>query len=250
MKTPPADDQYFYAEPADIHPPSLTLRNDEAYHCVKVLRKSAGDRFYAVDGLGMEYLVEVVQLGKDFVECRIVESLSRPRELPSRITLAQALIKKDHFDLVVEKCTELGAFALIPVETERSLAEPGQNKLARWQKIMLSSMKQSRRSFLPVLGEIASFKELVQESGGYDLKVIFHEKSQLSFAEWAGQTAVRPAETLILIGPEGGFTDDEVALAAEQGFISLSMGQRRLRAETAAICAMALFSILHTPQNS
>jgi 16S rRNA (uracil1498-N3)-methyltransferase len=251
MKKPPADDQYFFSDPSDVHlPVSLVLRGDEAYHCVKVLRKKVGDRFYAVNGEGLEFLVELVKFHKDFVECSIIETLERPRELSYRITLAQSLIKKDHFDLVAEKCTELGIGALIPVATSRSLIEPGKNKIDRWRKIMLTAMKQSRGSLLPVLEEITSFRTLVEKSNNYDLKILFHEKSERPFSDFVKALTARPAEMLILIGPEGGFTDSEVALAVEHGFLHLSLGQRRLRAETAAICAVSLFSTLYTPQNS
>ena len=251
MKKPPADDQYFFAEPSDVNAPvSLILREDEAYHCVKVLRKKVGDRFYVVNGEGLELLVELVRFQKDFVECSILETRKRPRELPYRITLAQSLIKKDHFDLVAEKCTELGIGALIPVETSRSQVEPGKNKIDRWRKIMLTAMKQSRRSLLPTLEEITSFQTLVEKSNNYDLKILFHEKSERPFGDFMKMLSERPAEMLILIGPEGGFTDSEVTMAVEHGFLSLSLGQRRLRAETAAICAVSLFSTLYTPQNS
>lgn len=251
MKHQAADDQYFFVHPADVNKPhSVTLRGEEAHHCLKVLRKTVGSRFYAVDGQGNEYLVELMHPHKDFVECSIIESRIRPTELPFKITLAQALIKKDHFDIAIEKCTELGVGAIIPMETSRSLVEPGKNKFERWQKIILSAMKQSRRSVLPQLTGIFSFEELFEKSNVYDLKILFHEKSELQVYDFVKTISRWPSEILILIGPEGGFTDSEVAKAADHGFISLSLGWRRLRAETAAICGVSLFSNLHSPQNT
>lgn len=251
MKPQTADDQYFFVHPADVNiPHSITLRGEEAHHCIKVLRKAIGSRFYAVDGKGNEYLVELTQARKDSVDCSIIESKTRPTELPFNITLAQALIKKDHFDLVVEKCTELGVRAIVPLETSRSLVEPGKNKIERWQKILLSAMKQSRRSVLPQLTDRLSFKEVVEKINVYDLKILFHEKSNLPVFDFVKTLPHRPEQILILIGPEGGFTDSEVAMAVEHGFISLSLGHRRLRSETAAICGVSLFSNLNNPQNT
>lgn len=250
MKSITPDDQYFYVLPYDVdNLEKLTLRGEEAYHCTKVLRKTTGNRFYAVDGLGNEYLVELIASVKDVVSCNIIEIKTKPSELLMDISLAQALIKKDHFDLVVEKSTELGVNLIIPVETERSIAEPGKNKFQRWQKILVSSMKQCRRSVLPHLDNTTGLKELIEKSGGYDLKIIFHEKSDRPVFDFPKNMSVRFPKVLILIGPEGGFTDSEHLMAVSHGFISLSLGLRRLRAETAAICAVSLFANLYPPRN-
>ncbi len=238
------DDQYFYVLPADVLGGKLWLRGDEARHCTKVLRKTIGDAFFAVDGLGHEYAVSVARVEKAAVEC-IVEGVKlKPTELPFHITLAQALIKKDHFDLVAEKTTELGVHTLIPMKTARSVPDPGANSWFRWGKILVTAMKQSRRSVLPVLQELTVFEKIITNSDEYDVKIIFHERSDLPFPAYARECLSKSAldKVLLLIGPEGGFTESETALAVEHGFISLSLGARRLRAETAAISALTLFS--------
>ncbi|MBL7994108.1 16S rRNA (uracil(1498)-N(3))-methyltransferase [bacterium] len=251
MKSPIHNDQYFYVIPEDVNNrQSVILRGEEAFHCTKVLRKKAGDRFFAVDGSGNEYLVELEEAHKDTVTCHILDSKTRPTELSSDITLAQALIKNDHFDLVVEKCTELGVNTIIPLETERSLADPGKNKFHRWQKIMLSSMKQSRRSVLPRLNEVTPLDELVEKSNHYDVKIIFHEKSDRPVFDFTKNIIMSGTKILVLVGPEGGFTESEHRTAVSHDFISLSLGRRRLRAETAAISAIGIFSNLYTPQNT
>lgn len=247
MKPRNPDDQYFYVQPVDVLPGNtLILRGEEALHCSKVLRKTAGNLFFAVDGLGNEFLVELKESQKDQVVCQIVESKYRPHELSFDITLAQALIKKDRLDIVVEKSTELGAHSIIPVETERSLVEPGYGKIQRWQKIIVSAMKQSKRSVIPCLGGIVSFKDVVENSDGYDIKVIFHEKSDRPAAAFVKSLSLPSKKILLLIGPEGGFTESENRLAVDHDFVSLSLGARRLRAETAAICAVSLFSNFDT----
>ena len=251
MKSHPLDDQYFYVKPENVdNLKTLRLHEDEADHCVKVLRKTRGNRFYAVDGIGHEFLVELDEARKDIVFCKILETKTKPTELTVDITLAQALIKKDHFDMVVEKGTELGVNAIIPLETERSLVEPGKNRIIRWQKIAVSSMKQSRRSVLPRLLDIAGFKQLVENSDDFAAKIIFHEKSDRLVIDPAKILPVMSSKVLVLIGPEGGFTESEHDIAVNHGFISLSLGRRRLRAETAAICALSILSNLDTPQNT
>jgi 16S rRNA (uracil1498-N3)-methyltransferase len=238
------DDQYFYALPSDVLATEnkLWLREEEARHCLKVLRKKIGDEFFVIDGLGNEYAGVIAQVQKENVECRILETKLRPRELTVTLDLAQALIKKDRFDLIVEKATELGVHGITPVRTERSVLEPGTAKRIRWQKILISAMKQSRRSVLPALQEITSFQDLVENSRSYDAKIIFHERSERPVLAYANALDPSVRRMLLVIGPEGGFTETEVALSAEYGFISLSLGSRRLRAETAALAALSIFS--------
>jgi 16S rRNA (uracil1498-N3)-methyltransferase len=147
---------------------------------------------------------------------------------------------------VIEKATELGAHEIIPMRSERSLVDPGKNKMLRWQKILVTAMKQSRRSVLPGFREVTTFETIIEASGSYDEKIIFHERSDLPFREYVlGGASERSFQRILLLnGPEGGFTDRETAQAAEHGFICLSMGARRLRAETAAVAAVTLFSNL------
>jgi 16S rRNA (uracil1498-N3)-methyltransferase len=243
------DDQYFYSVPADIFElqKRLVLRGEEARHCTKVLRKQIGDTFFVVDGVGHEHAVAITRVEKDLVECAIQETTFRPRELPLEITLAQALIKKDHFDWVAEKATELGVCSIIPMQTERSLVDPSANRFVRWQKILITAMKQSRRSVLPGLQDITSFKNIIRHSEPFDLRIICHERSDQLLDISSVDQSVR--RILVLIGPEGGFTESEAAQAVECGFISVSLGARRLRAETAAIAAMSILSNISSRKN-
>jgi len=243
------DNQYFYAASEDIftHKDELYLRKEEAQHCAKVLRKKIGDQFFVVDGLGHEFQVAISGIESGQVACKILIQRSCPTELPFEITLAQALIKNDHFDLVVEKATELGVKRIVPVKTERSLVIPKSNKIERWQKIALSAMKQSRRSVLPIIEPMIPFSQLIKRAGAFDRPVLCHESSDMSLRAYCLKFDRLPRGTLIVIGPEGGFTESEVAAARSAMMDVVSLGRRRLRAETAALCAMSLISTLESP---
>ncbi|NUM81132.1 16S rRNA (uracil(1498)-N(3))-methyltransferase [bacterium] len=244
------DSQYFYVHPLDVFPDRniLILKNEEAHHCIKVLRKKTGDEFYVIDGLGHEYEVQLAAVSKNTVECRIQHTRNCPRELPYAITLAQAMITKDHFEWVIEKATELGVSEIIPIRTRRSLVEPGLNKIQRWQKILLSATKQSRRSVIPAMKDVQSFEQLLFAS--YDIKIIFHEKSDRPVLNYLSVLENRCVQSmLICIGPEGGFTDEEIDTARSAGIEVLSLGSRRLRAETAAVAAISIFSNMECPSS-
>lgn len=244
------DSQYFYVHPSDVLPDRqvLILKNDEAHHCIKVLRKKAGDEFYAIDGLGHEYEVQLTAATKNTVECSIQRTQTRPRELSYAITLAQSTITKDHFEWIIEKATELGVAEIIPLRSQRSLMEPGLNRIQRWQKIVLSAAKQSRRSVIPTISNIQSFDRLLGST--YDIKIIFHEKSDRPAVTYLTSLRSRSVQSiLICIGPEGGFTDEEILAASDAGFEVISLGSRRLRAETAAITAMSIFSNIDCPSS-
>lgn len=245
MTSVPADNQYFYVQPADVDPAGgfLWLRGEEAYHCSRVLRKSAGDACYAVDGTGHEYLIRILDAGRDEIRCAVESESFRERELPFRLTIAAALIKPDHYEWMLEKCTELGAGRFIPVRSERSHAEPGTNRMIRWKKILLSAMKQSRRSVCPVLENPLSFESVIRlDQTGQCL--FFHETAVHSLNQHLDEMAGSPAADIcMLIGPEGGFTENEFLSARDAGWTALSLGARRLRAETAAVSACSVFSI-------
>lgn len=239
------DNQYFYTQPADVDTAGcfLTLRDDEAHHCAHVLRKQPGDECYAVDGNGNEFLIRIHSLQPKAVHCEILTTSVRNRELSFELTVAAALIKPDHYEWMLEKCTELGASRFIPLTTARSHAEPGANRLIRWKKILLSAMKQSRRSVLPDLLDGTSFQSLVGAACDYDQHMIFHESADESFSDFLRQHPLNDKTKVVTaIGPEGGFTDSEIDIARDSGWSVLSLGTRRLRSETAAVCACSLFS--------
>ena len=154
------------------------------------------------------------------------------------VTLAVSLLKNPaRIDFLVEKGTELGVRAIIPMVCERTI--PSHEKHARLEKIALSAMKQSGRSYLPNVSMLSSFEAVVNNAEEYALRLIPHEKTEQS--HFVGSVLKHHAQAksvLIMVGPEGGFTDEELALASDRRFVPISLGPRRLRTETAALSAL------------
>jgi 16S rRNA (uracil1498-N3)-methyltransferase len=140
------------------------------------------------------------------------------------------------FDFLVEKTTELGVREIIPLATERTI--PAHAKVERWHNLALAAMKQSGRSFLPVVRPVMPFDEFLALRDRFDRRVIAHEQ-HLPTSVVGSVRVSRNSSVLIAVGPEGGFSDEELAAALENDFLPLYLGERRLRSETAAIIAVA-----------
>lgn len=230
---------YFYVEPEDIRDTVLLLRGDEYRHLSRVLRKKVGDHIFATDGRGSMYEAIIRAFDRTAAECSIVDKKQKLNEPKIEVTLAISLLRNpSRFDFVVEKATELGATSIIPLISERTI--PQHEKHTRLEKIALAALKQSGRCVLPRIFVLTRFETLVEHSGHYDLKLIPHEKTEQSqFVGSVMKHHPRVSSVLLVVGPEGGFTDEEVVLAGKNGFISLSLGPRRLRSETAALSALS-----------
>ena len=169
--------------------------------------------------------------------------LARPVESPLEIHLYQALPDKERFELVLQKLTELGATRIVPVQTTHSLTlaerDAAQQKSHRWPDVIVRAARQCRRAMLPELAEVLPLAAALIDAADAELKLMFYEDEE----QWTVREAIgslRPQRIAILVGPEGGFADFEVALAREAGFLPVSLGPRLLRTETAAIAATTL----------
>jgi len=229
----------FYVAPQNVQEKVLTINGDEHKHLSRVLRKKVADIILAVDGTGNTYEVEIATITHLAAQCRILRSFFRLYEPDVTVTLAQAILKNPaKFDFLVEKTTELGVCQIIPMMTERVVAKSA--KVERWQHIALAAMKQSCRSVLPKIFPLSKFDDVLSCSKEFELKLIPHEQTESTqFISSVIEQDERAKSILLLIGPEGGFTDDEVKKAILHGFIPVSLGKRRLRAETAGIVATA-----------
>jgi 16S rRNA (uracil1498-N3)-methyltransferase len=233
----------FYCPPEDIKGDTLLLTGEEAHHLTRVMRHRVGDVVAVVDGTGGEYDAGVETLSPERVECRIKARRRRTAEPIAQVVLAQALAKGAHFDLVVEKATEVGVAGILPMTTERTvvvLEEEGRRE--RWRKIAISAMKQSERSVLPAIEKVCEFRDVVLRAKEYDLALIAWESEREKLRDLM-KFARSVRKVLVLVGPEGGFSEDEVNLARSKHLRTFSMGTRKLRTETAGILAVAL--VLH-----
>lgn len=230
---------YFYVNPEDITHSSLTIRDDESKHLVRVLRKEVGDRIFATDGNDTMYEVELAVIGKTFTRCDIIAMHRKYNEPHADVTLAVSLLKNpSRFEYLVEKSTELGVRTIIPLQCERTIRH--REKHDRLEKIALSAIKQCGRSWMPRILPLQSYETLISSAGRWPLKFIPHEhadRTQTIAAEFKHHADIH--SVLIVIGPEGGFSDLEIACAQESGFKPVSLGPRRLRVETAAVAALA-----------
>ena len=235
--------QYFFSD--DTSTDKITLRDEEAHHCRAVLRKKPGDRIFVVDGRGTEVCATVTTMDQKHVYCEVEQRSHKPHELLADITLAAALLKKDNFEWVLEKGTELGVNAFVALETERTVAGPSVKKIERWQKIVLAAMKQSQRSVLPTVRHCGSVAALISDCEGYDMKFVLSQAADKPLKAYLLDRAVaQPLRIMVVTGPEGDFTHTELDLGRAGGLQAVHLGQRRLRSETAAISAVSIIAHL------
>lgn len=230
---------YFYVKQEDISSHEFILRGDQSKHLVRVMRKDIGDRIFVTDGNDTMYEAVIVEFGKSDTRCEIAAIHRKYNEPSLEVTLAVSLLKNPaRFDYLVEKATELGVRAIIPLLSERTI--PQHEKHDRLEKIALAAMKQCGRSWLPRIQPLQKYGTVVENSSHWPLKFIPHEKTD-SFHTISSELKHHEDvhSLLILIGPEGGFSENEVALAEHNGFKPISLGLRRLRTETAAVVTLA-----------
>jgi 16S rRNA (uracil1498-N3)-methyltransferase len=224
----------FFVEPP-ISSAHVELSGPEAQHLAKVLRARAGDQVTLFDGSGAEYSAVIGDIGRQRVALEVTERLEIDRELAREVTLAVALPKGDRQQWLVEKATELGVRRIIPLITERSVAQPVDAALVRMRRWVIESSKQCGRNRLLEIAPPVKWSDLAREE-------FCGEKW---FAHPDGSARMPPASlksaVMIAIGPEGGWTEEEVAAAAASGWTEVSLGPRILRVETAAV-ALAVWA--------
>jgi 16S rRNA (uracil1498-N3)-methyltransferase len=230
----PAGLAFFYVPPGSIAGSEAAVEGDEYAHLTQVMRHHKGDIIGIVDGAGMAYVAEIASIGKRTALCTIRSTHPHLHEPSRHVTLAVGVLKNpSRFETVVEKCTELGVRKIIPMITTRTIQRHARTE--RWQTIALAAMKQCGRCVIPHIASLTPFDEVI--AGATHGKVMFHEQAALEFDRCLGDAAL--SECTICIGPEGGFTEAEVASALEHNWSVVSAGDRRLRSETAAIVAAA-----------
>ncbi|MDR1881181.1 MAG: 16S rRNA (uracil(1498)-N(3))-methyltransferase [Prevotella sp.] len=220
---------------------SVELPVEEALHCIRVLRKKEGDEILLTDGKGFFYDAEIIQADPKHCIVNILKTIEQPKNRNFNLQIAFAPTKNiDRIEWFAEKATEIGIDRFIPVLCQHS--ERKEIKVRRIEKILVAAMKQSQKALLPQLDEIRPFSEFVkQEFDGQ--KFIAHcypqEKALLKDIYRKGNNA------LILIGPEGDFSEKEVKDALNNGFVPVSLGESRLRTETAALVACHAIHVLN-----
>jgi 16S rRNA (uracil1498-N3)-methyltransferase len=233
-----------------VHPDAVTgdrvrFDADEARHLGRVLRFRPGDVVDATDGTGHLYTVRLAALDGTgawgTVEARAEPAL----ESPCAITLAQAVLKGDRMSWLIQKATELGVARIVPMETARVVVRPtpGAAVHRRWERVAREAMKQCGRVVVPTVERPRTFTEVIGEIDGHDAALMCWEGDGPTLEAAVPRAMTRtwwPARLLLLVGPEGGFTSEEVALAEGAGARLVSLGPRILRAESAGLAAVAV----------
>jgi 16S rRNA (uracil1498-N3)-methyltransferase len=220
----------------------VVLPPDDARKLLTVLRRASGDRIEIVDGGGVTFAARLAIEGKTvhaLLETPLAEVA--PAESGARIVLAQAIPKGQKMDFIVEKATELGVSAIVPLRSERVTGEhTGEHKHERWQRIAKSAAAQSGRARIPQIEEIAGWPALRASFGAYDrIYLPWEAAPPAPLRERFEADAASASAVLIIIGPEGGFGRGEVAAAVAAGAVTVSLGTRILRTETAALAVIA-----------
>ncbi|MEP0821300.1 MAG: 16S rRNA (uracil(1498)-N(3))-methyltransferase [Ignavibacterium sp.] len=230
---------FFLVRPDQIHGNVIILEGEEYKHLSRVLRKKAGDHVFVTDGKGTMYDVIIRSFSRSAAECTIVAAHERWNEPRIEVTIAVSLLRNpSRFDTMIEKTTELGVTTIIPLLCERTI--PKHEKHARLERIAVSALKQCGRSILPTMFVLTKFDTLVRSADRFSLKLVAHEQTEQSqFLGSLLQHHKDARSVLLVVGPEGGLTPEEIELAAGNGFIPVSLGPRRLRSETAAISGVS-----------
>jgi 16S rRNA (uracil1498-N3)-methyltransferase len=232
----------FYAPPSQFTESTVILDPQESHHLIRVLRLGEGARVFVFDGQGDEWECEVSQITKLQAGLSLIKRLEDPVESPLQLTLAQALVKGDKFDLIVQKSTELGVTRIVPLITDytdvRRSQERSEQRMQRARRIMLEALKQSRRRKLVEMVEPIGFADFCHRRSTEN-NLFFSERHGCNLRETAAQLG-QTTELCLWIASEGGWSDPEIKMAETNGFISIHLGPRILRTETAAIAAVAL----------
>lgn len=227
----------FFIKKDSIINSKLLLTGADINHIIKVLRKSTGDILEASDGEGSGYIIRISEIHKDKIIAEILEEkVEKCNDIS--VTLYQSIPKGDKMDLIVQKCTELGAARIVPFISERTVVviddKNKAKKVERWRKIGQEACKQCMRSTVPKVSDIYSYDKVVSEVSEYDLCVVAYEKENVSLKRILKEN--NSSKSLaVIVGPEGGFSETEIQRAVNNGTKSVSLGSRILRTETAGM---------------
>lgn len=221
----------------------ICLDNKSSHHLIRVLRAKKGSDVMLFNGDGHEYLAEIFDENQKQCQVRITQSTKINNESFLNITLLQGISRGDRMDTCIQKSTELGVQTISPIHCQRTgtnlKGERAEKKLSHWQQIMLSACEQSGRCIIPKINPVSDFTQTIQNIQS-DQKIILVPDAEKSIS-----AIPTPKDHIyILIGPEGGFTAEEIKLASNNGFTSISLGPRILRTETAGPACIAIAQTL------
>ena len=234
----------FFVDPSTITPPVIRIAGYLLHHLRDSLRLHPGDSLTLNDGCGTRYRVEVTHVTSQAIESRIIDRQTAPAHTTFPVVLGQAMLKGDKMDWVLQKATELGVAAIVPIDSAHSVVRPHPERLhhqrSRWERIVRDAAQQSERWSIPSLADPVDLAGVFRQYASAAIKGMLMERlNGPSLGTMSlPQDSQRPI--VLLVGPEGGWALDEQRFAQEQGFLPLTLGPRILRAETAAVAALSI----------
>lgn len=233
--------QLFYAP--NINPPHYTLSEEESKHAVRVLRLCNGDMINITDGAGRLFSCQVIEANPKRCSVEVVSTIEEFEPLPYSLTMCVAPTKNiERFEWFLEKATEIGVGEIYPL-----LSSHSERKAIKWEreaKVITSAMKQSLKAYHPQLHEITPFKEVVNRQTEGERYIAHCNQAQSSEGKlFLGDIVPKGGSVEIMIGPEGDFSPEEVKSALAKGYKEISLGNQRLRTETAAVVAVTIVAM-------
>jgi len=229
----------FFVNPDQIKEDQIEITGQDVRHIRDVLRLTPNTQVTICDGKGMDYQSVITQIDKEKVLVKILEKSIASSEPKMKLTLFQSLIKGDKFEWVIQKAVEIGVHQIIPMETVHCVVKMGQSKktdakVARWNKIAQSAAKQSKRGVIPIISVPISYVKAAKLASEMDLSYIAYVKETSVSLRSCLQSA--KGESIgVLVGPEGGFSEEEISFAEKVNIQPITLGPRILRSETAGI---------------
>ena len=235
----------FFVDQSCIDGNLVNIQGDDVKHIYKVLRLKSGDKVNINNCLGEEFLAQIKDVSKTNVLCEIIKKTDTNNESPLKIHLYQGLPKATKMDLIIQKATELGVMGITPIITERVVIKnefKEFKKIDRWNKIALEACKQSKRTIIPKVNEPVEFSALLGEADRYDLIIVPYEnKEDFGIKAMLSKLKGKKIKNVaIVIGPEGGFEEEEIEKLSSLGSEIVTLGPRILRTETAGFVSASL----------
>lgn len=235
----------FFVEQGNVHSDTISITDKEDMkHIVKVLRLGVGDKLDISDSAEFEYETEIISLDNGEVELKILDKQRFTREPKVKLTLFQGIPKQGKMELIIQKSVELGVHAIVPVFTHRTVVQDKgdfQKKIQRWQKVSDEAVKQCKRGIIPQIAGSMTFRQAIESLKGFDLVLFPYENEEaFTMKDCLRGLSNPPEKVAVIIGPEGGFSDEEAALLKDLGAQCVTLGKTILRTETAGIVALAM----------
>ena len=236
---------HFFVRPEQIGTDSIQVTGSDVNHIKNVLRMKVGDQVLISNSIDRDYHCRIVEITQDQVVAEILSVKEEGTELPAKLYLFQGLPKNDKMELIIQKAVELGVYQIIPVATRRAVVKldgkKEEAKVKRWNMIAESAAKQSKRIIIPEVTRVMTLKEAMNYAGAFDVNLIPFEHAEGMAGTRRELERVKPGMQVgIFIGPEGGFDDSEIELAAGRDIRPVTLGKRILRTETAGFTILSV----------